>query len=180
MKRKYVLSLAAAAIGSGMIAVAAVHAHGFGHHGHHGSGAARACIAVMTHDQRANLKSVFTDAKTELMGDHQKVKAAKEDLTLAILGKKDDLGALESSLSVAKAKLQQDEDAAAVKVCGLLNPKQLSAAEGLYKNMLTLRETTHKQARDYFKAARSAAGDPTSNVQGNTPNDVQGSTPDAQ
>ncbi len=161
MNRKYVLSIAAGVIGSAAIAVAAAHAHGsFGHHGHHhGSPAAKACIAVMTPDQRAGLKSIFTDAKTTLMSDHQKVASAKQDLTLAILTKKDDLSPLENNLSAASLKMLQDQDAAAAKVCGLLNPKQLSAAEGLYKNMVSLRQSSHQQAHEYFKQARTAAGD---------------------
>lgn len=170
MNRKYVFSLAAAAIGSGVIAITAAHAFGGGHHGHHGSGAAKACIAVMTHEQRADLKTIFGDAKTNIIADHKKVSEAKQELALAILSKKDDLGTLESNLSAAKSKLQQDEDAAALKVCGELNPKQLSAAEGLYKNLLTLRENSHKQARDYFKDARASAGDPAADMHSNTQN----------
>ena len=64
MTRKYILSLAAATIGSGLIAVTGAYAFGFGgHHGHHGSGAARACIAVMNPDQRDDLKSIFKGEK---------------------------------------------------------------------------------------------------------------------
>ncbi len=161
MKRKYVFSCAAAAIGSAALAVAAAHANGFGHGGHrHGSAAAKACIAVMTHDQRANLKSIFSGEKTTLMSDHQKVASDNQDLTQAILGKTSDLSTLENNLSAAKLKLLQDEDATATKICATLNPQQLSAAQGLYKNLLTLRQTTHQQAQDYFKQARTAAGDP--------------------
>lgn len=162
MKRKYVVSIGAAVVGSAALVVAAAHAHGgFSAHGHHhGSAAAKACIAVMTPDQRGSLESIFGGVKTNLMNDHQKVASAKDDLTLGILEKKDDLSSLENNLSAAKLKLLQDEDAAAAKVCGLLNPKQLGAAEGLYKNMLALRDSTHEQAREYFKQARSAAGDP--------------------
>jgi len=171
MNRKYVFSVAAAAVGSAALAVTAAHAFGgFGPHGHHhGSPAAKACIAVMTPDQRANLKSIFTDAKAGLMSDHQKVQSAKHDLTEAILSKHADLGPLENNLSTAKLKLLQDEDAVAVKVCGLLNPKQLSAADGLYKNLLALRQSTHEQARDYFKQARTAAGDTTTSEAPNEP-----------
>lgn len=165
MNRKYILSLAAAAIGSGVIAIGAAQAHGFGHGGRHGSGAARACIAVMDHDQRAGLKTIFKDAKTNIIADHKAVGAAKQDLALAILSKKDDLSTLETNLATAKSKLQQDEDAAAAKVCGVLNPKQLDAAQGLYKNMLALRESTHKQARAYFMDARKSAGDTVSPMQ---------------
>jgi hypothetical protein len=172
MKGKYVFSMAVAAIGSAAVAVAVAHAHGgFGPHGrHHGSPAAKACIAVMTPDQRSSLKSIFMDAKGNLMSDHQKVQSAKQDLTQAILSKNGDLGPLEQNLSAAKLKLLQDEDAAAVKVCGLLNPKQLSAAEGLYKNLLSLRQSTHQQAREYFKQARAAAGDTSASQ---TPNETQ-------
>jgi Skp family chaperone for outer membrane proteins len=142
------------------------HAHGgFGAHGHHhGSAAAKACIAVMTPDQRANLKTIFSDSKSSLMTDHQKVMSAKQDLANAILSKTSDLSSLESNLSNAKLKLLQDEDAAAVKVCGMLTDKQLGAAQGLYKNMLALHQSTHQQMMDYFKQARTAAGDTSSTV----------------
>jgi hypothetical protein len=161
MNRKYIFSLAAAAIGSTALAVTAANAFG-GHGGHHhGSPAARACIAVMTPDQRSNLKSIFSDAKSTLMMDHQKVESAKQDLEVAIFTKGSDLNTPENNLSAAKLKMLQDQDAAAVKVCGLLNAKQLSAAEDLYKNLVALRQSTHEQARDYFKKARTAAGDPT-------------------
>jgi hypothetical protein len=161
MKRKYVLSMAAAAIGSAALAVTAAHAYGFGHGGHHhGSAAAKACIAVMTHDQRANLKTILSGEKTTLMSDHQKVRSDKQALTQAILDKTSDLSALEGTLSTDKQKLLQEEDAVAVKICATLNSQQLSAAQGLYKNMLTLRQNTHQQAREYFKQARTAAGDP--------------------
>ncbi len=178
MKRKYVFSIVAAVAGSAALVVAAAHAHGgFGPGGHHhGSSAAQACIAVMTYDQRSNLKSIFTGVKSNLMTDHQNVKIAKEALTLGIL-QKSDLSPLESSLSAAKLKLLQDEDAAAVKVCGLLNAKQLSAAEGLYKNLAALHKSTHEQAREYFKQARDAAGDPTA---AEIPGDAQGAPQSAE
>ena len=86
MTRKYILSLAAATIGSGLIAVTGAYAFGFGgHHGHHGSGAARACIAVMNHDQRDGLKSIFKGEKGAFFTDHKAAETAKQDLTLAIL-----------------------------------------------------------------------------------------------
>jgi hypothetical protein len=164
MKGKYVLSIAAGVIGSAAIAVTAAHAHGGFHH-HHGSAAARSCIAAMTPDQRSNLKSIFSDAKGNLMTDHQNVMAAKQALTEAILSKNPNLGQLEANLSKAQSTLLQDEDAAAVKICGSLNAQQLSAAEGLYKNMVSLRQSTHQQAREYFQQARTAAGDTSSTTQ---------------
>ncbi len=171
MRMKYVFAIAAAAVGSAAIAVAA-QAHGFGPHGHHGSGAARSCIAVMTPDQRANLKTIFSGAKADIIADHQKVESAKQELALAILNKTGDVSPQENNLSAARLKLTQDEDAAAAKVCGLLNAKQLSAAEGLYKNMVALRQSTRQQAHEYFKQARSAAGDPA--LGSTAPGDTQG------
>jgi Skp family chaperone for outer membrane proteins len=173
MKPKYVLSIAAAVAGGAALLAEAAYAHGgFGPGGrHHGSAAARACIAVMTPDQRADLKSIFADVKGNLMTDHQNVQSAREALTLGILEKKDNLGSLQNSLSAAKLKLLQDEDAAAVRVCGLLNAKQLSAAEGLYKNLAALHKSTREQAREYFKQARSAAGDAAA---AEIPGDAQG------
>lgn len=163
MSRKYVLSIAAAAIGSVALAVGAAQANGFGHRGHHhGSAAAKACIAVMTHDQRANLKSIFSGEKGTLMHDHQTVVSDQQALTQAILNKTSDLSSLEGTLSSDKQKLLQEEDAVAAKICGSLSAQQLSAAQGLYKNMLALRQSTHQQAREYFKQARTAAGDPAS------------------
>ena len=181
MKKKYVFSVAAAAIGSAALAVAAAHAaYGFGHHGHHGSGAAKPCVAVMTHDQRMGLKAIFKGAKTNIIADHKSVKAAKEALAAAILSG-DTTTALsapdgpESKLSAAELKLQQDEDAAAVTICGKLSSQQLSAAEGLYKNMLKLRESSHEKAREYFKQARHNAGDPAvSQVPSETQSSPQG------
>jgi Spy/CpxP family protein refolding chaperone len=168
MNTKYVVAMTAGAIGSAALAFGVAYAHGgFGGHGHHhGSAAAKACIAVMTPDQRANLKPIFTDAKSNLMADHQKVKAARQDLNEAILSKTADLSSLESNLSSARLKLLQDQDAAAVKVCGMLNDKQLSAAHGLYKNLVALRQSSHQQMRDYFKQARDAAGDTSTSTQG--------------
>jgi hypothetical protein len=168
MKGKYVLSIAVGAIGSAAIAVTVAYAHGGFHH-HHGSAAAKACIAVMTPDQRGNLKSIFSDAKGTIITDHQNVQSARQALSEAILSKNGNLAPLETSLSNAQMKLLQDEDAAAVKVCGLLNDKQLSAAEGLYKNMVALRQSSHQQARDYFNQARTAAGDTTSTTTTQTP-----------
>ncbi len=165
MKGKYILSIAAGVIGSAAIALTAAHAQGGGFHHHHGSAAARSCIAVMTPDQRSNLKSIFSDARSTLMTDHQNVRAAKQALTEAILSKNTNLGQLESNLSKAQLTLLQDEDAAAVKICGLLNSQQLSAAEGLYKNLSSLRQSTHQQAFEYFKQARIAAGDTNSAAQ---------------
>ncbi len=174
MNRKYVFSLAAAVIGSGVIAISAAHAFGFGHHGHHGSGAAKACIAVMTHDQRTGLKTIFSDAKTDIIADHKSVAEAKHKLELAILGGSataSEVPGLEASLATAKSTLQTEEDKVAAQVCGVLKPAQLSAAEGLYQNLVTLREKTHAEARAYFLDARKAAGDPA--VQMSQPQDAE-------
>jgi hypothetical protein len=159
MKRSYLFSLAIAAIGSATLSLGAANANGFGHGGHHhGSAAARACIAVMSHDQRSGLKSIFSAEKSTLMGDHQKLMADQQALSQAILSKTSDLSTLEGNVSTDKQKLLQEQDTIAVKICGTLNSQQLSAAQGLYKNMLALRQTTHQQAHEYFKQARSAAG----------------------
>lgn len=160
MKRKYVFSMAVAAVGSAALAVAAAHAAYGGHHGHHGSAAAKACIAVMTKDQRMGLKTIFSGEKTTLKSDHQKLASDEQALTEAILSKTSDLSGLETTVSNDKKTLVQDQDALAVKICATLNSQQLSAADGLYKNLLALRHSTHQQAREYFKQARTAAGDP--------------------
>jgi hypothetical protein len=169
MTRKHILSLAAATIGSGLIALTSAYAFGpGGGHGHHGSGAIKACIAVMNHDQRSGLKTIFMDEKGTLMPDHQKVRADKQALNLAILTKGDVSGA-EATLATDKAALQKEEDALAGKVCGILstgNPNQLKAAQDLYTGLTALHQNTHEQARTLFKNARTAAGNPTSDVQG--------------
>jgi hypothetical protein len=169
MTRKYILSLAAATIGSGLIAVTGAYAFGFGgHHGHHGSGAAKACIAVMNHDQRDGLKTIFKGEKGTFFTDHKAAETAKQDLALAILNK-GDVSTAENNLSAAKLKVLQDQDAVAAKICGQLNAQQLSAAQNLYKNMTALRQSSHEQARTIFQNARTAAGNPSPAVQGNTP-----------
>ncbi len=173
MTRKYILSLAAATIGSGLIAVTGAYAFGFGgHHGHHGSGAARACIAVMNPGQRADLKNIFKGEKSTFIADHKAVMTAKQNLTLAILkNPKVDpstLTGLETALSSAKAKVQADQDSIATQICGSLTGTQQAAALDLYSNMVALRQSTHQQARTIFQNARKAAGDTTPAVQGNT------------
>jgi hypothetical protein len=157
MTKKYVITFAAAAIGAGFLAVNA-YAHGFGHRGHRGSSAAMSCIAVMTPTQKANLKQVFEGNRQKLRDDSGAVKSAKEALAGAILSGSKDVSAQETELSKAKLQLQKDKDAAAMQVCGQLDAKQLSAAETLHKNLATLRENSHEQARNYFQAARTAAG----------------------
>ncbi len=165
MTRKYILSLAAATIGSGLIAVTAAHAFGPGGHGHHhGSGAIKACIAVMNPDQRAGLKTIFTDEKGTLMPAHQKLRADKQALELAILNKGDVSGA-ENTLNTDKVALQKAEDDLAVKICAILTDKQPAAAVTLYNGLTALRQSTHEQARTLFKDARTAAGDPPSTTQ---------------
>ena len=171
MKRSYFFSLAVAAIGSATLSLAAANANGFGHGGHHhGSAAARACIAVMSHDQRSGLKSIFSGEKSTLMVDHQKLMADQQALSEAILSKNSDLSTLEGNVSADKQKLLQERDAIAVKICGTLNAQQLSAAQGLYKNMVALRQSTHQQAREYIKQARTAAGTTTTSQ---VPSDTQ-------
>ncbi|HKD65360.1 MAG TPA: hypothetical protein VKB84_00870 [Candidatus Binataceae bacterium] len=159
MKRKYIFSLAAAAVGSVALAAAAVHAEGFGHHGrHHGSGAVRACIAVMNPTQRANLKTIFTpDEKSTLKGDYEAVKGARNALNLAILGGTTDLSKQEGDLSAAQSKLLADQDKLAVKICGSIGQPQLGSADTLYKNLAALRESTHEKAHEILKEAHAAA-----------------------
>jgi hypothetical protein len=167
MTRKYILSLAAATIGSGLIAVTAAHAFGPGGHGHHhGSAAVKACIAVMTPTERADLKTIFGDYKTDLRTDFQKVRADKEALNVAILTPKGDVSGAENTLATDQATLQKEADELAGKICGTLNGTQQSQALILYNELTALRKTSHEEARAYFKAARSAAGDPSSAVQG--------------
>ena len=166
MTRKYILSLAAATIGSGLIAVTAAHAFGpGGHGGHHGSGAVKACIAVMNQDQRTGLKTIFMDEKGTLMPAHQKVHADRQALELAILNK-GDVSVAETTLNTDKAALQTAEDDLAVKICGTLTDKQPAAAVSLYTGLTALRQSTHEQARTLFQNARTAAGDPPSTFQG--------------
>jgi hypothetical protein len=166
MTRKYILSLAAATIGSGLIAVTAAHAFGGpgGHGQHHGSGAVKACIAVMNSDQRAGLKTIFVDEKGDLIPAHQKVRADKQALELAILNK-GDVGGAENTLATDKAALQKAEDGLAVKICAILTDKQPAAAVTLYNGLTALHQSTHEQARTLFKDARTAAGDPPNAVQ---------------
>jgi hypothetical protein len=161
MTRKYILSLAAATIGSGLIAVTAAHAFGPGGHGHHhGSGAVKACIAVMTPEQRGDLKTIFMTDKGTLMADHQTVRADKQALNVAIL-KGTGVSDAETNLADAKAKLQKEEDAVAAQICGTLKGTQPAAALTLYNGLTALHESTHEQARTLFKNARTAAGDPS-------------------
>jgi len=159
MKRKYVFSLAAAAIASGALAVATAHAHGFGHHGHHGSAAVKACIVAMTPQQREELKGIFSTAKTGLINDHKTVKTDKENLALAILSGDNAtaLVPLEKTLSADEATLKAAEDGVAVQICGMLSTTpggQLAKAKTLYTDLQALRESTHATARADFQAAR--------------------------
>ena len=171
MTRKSILSLAAATIGSGLIAVTAAHAFGGpgGHGHHHGSAAVKACIAVMTHEQRAGLKTIFMGQKDTLIADHQKVHTDQQTLNQVILGlnKSVTLTQAEDTLNTDKAALQLEKDALAAQICGTLstNPKQLKAAQDLYTGLVALRESTHASARILFQDARKAAGDPPSAAQ---------------
>lgn len=117
------------------------------------------CIAVMSPTQRANLKQVFEGNKDKFKADFAAVKKAKNALATAILSGNKDVSAQEADLSKAKLQLLKDKDAAAIQVCGELDAKQLSAADTLHNNLVTLHENTRKQARSYFEAARSAAGE---------------------
>lgn len=159
MKRKYIFSLAAAAIGSAALAVASAHAAwGFEHHGHHGSGVIRVCIAVMTPTEKAaspSLQSIF--GSSGLKTDHQKVEADKEALAEAILGGSataSQVSGDETTLSTDEATLQTAEDSVATQVCGKLTPAELEKALALYKNLLKLRESTREQAHQLFENAR--------------------------
>jgi hypothetical protein len=173
MTRKHILSLAVATVGAGLLAVSGTaSAFGAGPHGRHhgGSGAAKACIAVMTKDQRSDLKAVFTKYGPTLRADHKAVFEAKQALETAIFSdpQHPNLSSAETALASAKSTLQEQEDAAASAVCAILNPKQLSAAQGLYGDLVALRESAHKQAREDFQKARSAAGDPPWNSSSTT------------
>jgi hypothetical protein len=172
MTRKSIFMLAAA-VASGLIAVTVVHAEGLGHRDRPLSEAAQACLAVIRKDQRAGLDIIFTGQKSAFMADQKAWLGAKDDVSLAILTK-GDVTTAENKLSAAKAKVQQDEDAMAAKICGLLDKKQLSAAEDLYKNLTALRQSGDEHADNYFKAARSAAGDPASqNAVGDGPQNAE-------
>jgi hypothetical protein len=160
MTRKGVLSLAAVTIGAGLLAVGTASAFGFGHHGHHGSGAARACLAVMPKDQRPQLKSIFTKYGPTLKADRKAVFEAKQAVEQGILTKSSDLATLEGNLATAKTNLQHEEDLVAGDICGLLNMTQLGAADNLYNELVALRENTHKQAREDVQKARESVGLP--------------------
>jgi hypothetical protein len=161
MTRKSILMLAAIIAGE-LVVVAAVHAESLGgHRDQHLSEAAQACLVVIRQDQRRGLDKIFREQKSVFIADDKAWSAAKHDVSLAILTKSD-MTTPENNLFAAKTKVQHDEDAMAAKICGLLDKKQLSAAEDLYKNLTALRQSSDEEAGNYFKAARSAAGDPAS------------------
>jgi hypothetical protein len=143
-----------------LIAVgAATDAHAFGTHGgmHH-SGAIMPCVAVMTQAQKANLKTVFGSQKATLRSDWQNVASVRKALTTAILSGSKDVSKEETALNTARQQLVKDKDALAMQVCGQLSPSQLQAASTLFTNLSNLHESTHSQARQYFRQAKAAAG----------------------
>src|SRR5271163_857593 len=140
MTRKSIFMLVAA-IASELIAVTAVHAERLGgHRDQHLSETAQACLAVIRQAQRPALDTIFKEQKSAFMADDKVWSEANHDGSLAILTK-GDVTTAENNLSAAKAKVQQDEDAMAAKICGLLDKKQLGAAEDLYKNLTALRQS---------------------------------------
>jgi hypothetical protein len=157
MIRKSIFGLAAAFLGSGLIATA-VHSESLGHHDEDLSAASQACLAVIRQDQRAPLNRIFADQK-DTVADRKALLDARRDVNLAVLTKGDAITA-EKKLSAAKAKVQYDEDLTAAKICGLLDKKQLDAAQELYTNLTDLSRRNDDQEHNYFKAARDAAGDP--------------------
>jgi Spy/CpxP family protein refolding chaperone len=153
MKRKYVISLAAAAIGSTALAFTAVHAQGWGHHGghRHGFGAAGACIVTMTPAQKEGLKEIFTSAKPGLKADFETVKTDRQNVDLAILSGGTNLSDLETTLSKDELTLQQAKDALATAICKNAN---LSNAKTLYTGLQSQRESNHAAVKELFQAAR--------------------------
>lgn len=156
--KRYLLSVAAAAVTTGLLALGGSAQAFEGHRGHFGSQALHACLATTPRAQKANLKQIFAGEKQTLQTDRQNVRTAQKALTSAILSGSKDVSSQESALVSAKQQQLKDQDSLAVQVCGQLTPAQLSAAETLYNNLSTLHETTHQQARTYFQAARAAAG----------------------
>jgi hypothetical protein len=148
-------SLAAAAVITALLAPAA-YAHGF--RGHRGTSAIMPCMAVAQPQQKASLKQMFANSKQTLKTDHQNVKTARNALTDAILSGSKDLSAQESAVSKAELQMLHDRDTLATKFCGQLSPKQLNAAQTLHKNMRTLHEQSHAQAKSYIEAAKAASG----------------------
>jgi hypothetical protein len=159
MKRKYLISLAAAAIGS--TALTAVHAQGFGHqwgHHHHGLGAAGACIATLTQAERqSELKPIFTNAKTGLKADFEKVRTDKQNIQMAILSggtlNDQNLQTLEGTLSTDEATLQSAKDALASSIC-TAQGVNLTNAKNLYSGLLAQRKSNHEAVKNLFEAAR--------------------------
>lgn len=124
---------------------------------HHGT-AIMPCAVVMTPQQKANLKTVFSGQRRTLHSDWQNVMAAHKALTAAILAGSKDVSSQEAALTVAQQQLMKDKDALAMQVCGQLDSSQLSAASTLFNNLSSLHESTHRQARQYFQEAKAAAG----------------------
>lgn len=128
-----------------------------GHRGHHhGSGALAACMAAAPKSVKTNLFSTFKSSP--LHSDRKALMTAKENLEKDILAKAS-LTEDEKALNAAQLKVLQDEDAIAQNVCRQLTSAQLSAANTLYTNLKSARESNREAIHGYFKAAREAAGD---------------------
>jgi hypothetical protein len=159
-KRMKKLGLVAGAASVAVIALgAAAYAHAFGpmHAGMHRNGPIMPCVAVMTKAQRADLRTVLAGQKATLRSDFQKVAAANNALTTAILSGSKDVSSQEAALNTARQQLLKDRDALAMKVCGQLSSSQLQAAGTLFTKLSSLHQSTHAQARQYFQEAKTAA-----------------------
>lgn len=155
--RKLIASAAAAIIGSGFF-VASTYAQGFAGHHRGGISAIRPCIAVMSASQKATLQQIFSTQKQTLRTDHQNVASAKKTLAAAILSGGKDVSSQESTLASAQQQLQKDQDATAAQVCSQLSATQLSAAQSLFNDLVTLHTNTRQQAQSYLQQAQAAAG----------------------
>jgi hypothetical protein len=156
MNRKYVISLAAAVLGSAALAATAVHADGgwgFGdHHGHHGGSLVRkVCLVALPASERPQVKAIFEKAGPGLKTDFEAVKKDRDALADDILSGNDSgLTGAESTLNNDAATLRSAEEAVTAQICGLLNQEQLGKAKTLYGQLQANRETV----RGYFEAAR--------------------------
>lgn len=154
--KRYLYALTIALAAGGLLAGVA-QARGFP--GHHPRSSAGPCMIVANSAQRSQIKKLFDQDKHTLMTDRVAVMKARKALTQAILAGTKDLSKQETDVMNAEHKALQDRDAFAGKVCGVLSPKQLSAAASLYDKLGTLRQNFHKQMWSEIKDARTAAGD---------------------
>jgi hypothetical protein len=157
MNRKYVISLAAAVLGSAALAATAVHADGgwgggFGHHGRHGGSLVRkVCLVALPADKHPEVKGIFEKAGPGLKTDFETVKKDREAVADAILSRNDSgLTSAENTLNTDAATLRSAQEAVTAQICGLLDQDQLGKAKTLYGQLQANRETVH----GYFEAAR--------------------------